>query len=92
MGTMPPREARCVFYSNDNSGLGLGEAALQWFTSTGRARAHGTIEVPGRRGDIYHLGTLPGESQRYPEWPAGVHEWFKERGSLPDALVVVWEH
>lgn len=91
MTTMPSRQVRCVFYPNANSGLGFGEAVERWFTSTTRRSSHGTIEVKGRRGHIFHLETLAAESEKHPEWPDGVREWLKERGVLADALVVVWE-
>ena len=90
MATMPSRQARCVFYSNDNTSLGLGEAVERWFTSRNRPSVQGTIEVRGRRGDIYHLGTLAEESQRHREWPIEVLDLLRNRGRMPDALIVVW--
>jgi hypothetical protein len=92
MTTMPPipSHARCVFYTSDNTDLGLSEAVRLWFASMRRPTAHGTITVPGREGGIYHLGTLADES-RGRDWPIEVHDWLRERGNMPDALVVVWK-
>ena len=64
MATMPPTpsHSRCVFYTSDNTGLGLGEAVKLWFVSMRGPVAHGTITIQGRQGGIYHLGTLTDES------------------------------
>jgi hypothetical protein len=91
MATMPSRHARCVFYSNDNTSLGLGKVVERWFTSTRGPSAQGTIEVRGRQGNIYHLGTLAEESQKHREWPIEVFDLLRNRGSMPDALLVMWK-
>ena len=49
------------------------------------------IEVRGRQGNIYHLGTLAEESQRHREWPVEVFDLLRNRGSMPDTLLVMWK-
>lgn len=92
MTTMPPRPPRrCVGYTPDDTTLFFMPGAEDWLTGPDRPAPHGRVEIRGRRGVLYHIGTLVEESRRRPEWPAAVHGWLRTRGGMPDALVVVWE-
>jgi len=91
MTTMPSPRMRCVFYPNDNTNLGLRPEVERWFTSTRGPSAQGAIEVRGRQGNIYHLGTLAEESQSHREWPIEVFDLLRNQRSMPDALLVMWK-
>ena len=92
MTTMPPRPTRrCVAYTPDDSGLYFMPGVEEWFKGPGRPAPHGRVEIRGRSGVLFHVGTLWEDSQRHPEWPPAVRDWLRVRSNMPDALVVVWE-
>lgn len=91
MAIMPPSSARCKFYTADPTGEGLMPGVEAWLTAPERPTPHGHLEVSGYRGIVYHVGSLVEASHGHPEWPECVRDWLQARGSIPTALVVVWE-
>jgi hypothetical protein len=92
MTAMPPQPARkCVAYTPDDTGQFFIHGVEEWLTGPRRPTPQGRVDIPGRRGVLYHVGALREASQQHREWPPEVHEWLRMRGNMPDALVVVWE-
>jgi len=91
MTTSPSSFARCAAYTADTSGQFIMPGVVTWLAGPDRPPSHGSIGVHGRRGIMYHVGTLCEESRQHKEWPSAVREWLQARAGTLNALIVVWE-
>ncbi|HLJ58979.1 MAG TPA: hypothetical protein VKZ50_04530 [bacterium] len=88
MTTMMPPRAPVMLYRDENQ-MPLEEGVQEWFLSNQIPTPHGRIQVPGRRGEVYHVGRLVSELTT--EWPPVVRNWLRQFGSSnPEALVIEW--